>query len=243
MITISRKTKRLNTNNNNKKKKSQLDKWIDQKILLIKKGKTKTNFNSFQSKHDALITWLGTKCERSIDALQDPGYSGSYKSHFNIRDEDLSFYKQGDLDDLLNIGYVGYSDNSTKMNYELQSSFNQLPKDIQNNHQHKHRHDEMLEHFMDYVPIYPETDETDKTENMVKDEEEEIHHIIIPPGSNQSNANYLYKRLVLLANENEPYSVPFVSKDLNKPFKGIYKGVNIEIDKDEFYQFLKDNSL
>jgi hypothetical protein len=65
--------------------------------------------------------------------------------------------------------------------------------------------------------------------------------IYIPPGSNQSNANFLFKSIVdAICNDLTPYNVPVWLKDSITP---VYKKLSMRIDKNEFYRFVHQHSI
>jgi hypothetical protein len=187
--------------------------------------------NKVSEKHDALVAWLKEKCEKSDDVFQDPGYTAFYKSHFNIMDVNNIFYSNDDdIDHELNVGYTDYTDDKE-------------PKDPQ---------DECIEQFIDYINDYDDYNnddllDTEKTNVNPMDstvEPEQLkHNIVILPGSKHSNVNYLYKRLIMFADNLEPYNVPFIQGDSKNSFTPKSKDVYIEIDKEKFYQFIKNLSL
>lgn len=197
--------------------------------------------NNSVKKRDSLFKWLKSRCDYSDDVFKDPGYSNFYKSHFNIIDNQNTLYADGDIDHELNIGYFDYIDPNKE----------------------KHPQDAEIEQFIDHVPIVgevtlavgednfidsiEETDQTSETDSIDSIESEikdklTRHNIVILPGSNHSNANYLYKRLTIFADELGSYRVPFVQNDPKKPFTNRSKNLYIEIDKEGFYQFIRDLS-
>ncbi|VBB18338.1 hypothetical protein YASMINEVIRUS_801 [Yasminevirus sp. GU-2018] len=187
----------------------------------------------FNSARADLIRWLKQRCEYSDSPFQDPGYSVYYKSMFNTMDSHKLVYKDGDIDHELNIGYVDYG-------FEEEKD----PEDV------------CLEQFIDYVPANREgLKEAISTmiNGLPYDEAVDIRtkmsreNILILPGSNHSNANYLYKLITLeclkLNNKKEkPYFVPYVSPDPRVPFRSNSKGVGVHIDKEDFYSFIKAHS-
>jgi hypothetical protein len=186
-----------------------------------------------------LIKWLQNKCELSDNVFEDPGYTEKYKYHFNITDKNHFFYDDDDIDHELNIGYSDY------VNDEDDS---------------KHPDDVAIEPFIDYVPRYvsDENSEIESNDNNAsedntyniyssairnKNKEGMVkHNIVILPGTNHSNANYLYKRLKILASKFEQYSIPYVNEDPKKPFTDKCKKISIEFEKESFYHFLKERS-
>lgn len=186
-----------------------------------------------KSKRIDLIRWLKQKCEYSDNLFHDPGYSSRYKSMFNLTDVDNIIYYDNDIDHELNIGYVDYGFKKDKD-----------PDDL------------CLEQFIDYVPSkYGEINESIKSViiGASRDEASDIitkmsrENMLILPGSNHSNANYLYKLITLecmdLNNMDEkPYYAPYVNPDPKVPFKSNVKGLGAFIDKEDFYYFVKVQS-
>lgn len=170
-----------------------------------------------------LIAWLKRKSEYSNNVFEDPGYSNFYKRYYGIIDRDGSIYRPGDIDHELNIHYVKSVDEDEKTD-----------------------EDRILDQYIDFIPkqlprktveticdIYPQHEaETILFDNMV-----------VLPGSNHSNANYLFKRVSSQAKTFKPYHVPVVDADPSHEYRGDFKEIPLVINKEEFYQFIKNNSL
>jgi hypothetical protein len=177
------------------------------------------------NKHTELIRWLQSNCDYSDGSFKDPGYTKSYRSWFNITDHHNVFYDDGDIDHKINIGYVDYMFEQDKD-----------PEDI------------VIEQYMDFIPrkVDPETIRT-AIMNCSPDEADHIRttmtrtNMVILPGSNHSNANYLFKALTSEMFDKE-YEIPYVPANPKEPFKGVTKKSYPVINKEEFYQFLKDHS-
>lgn len=186
-------------------------------------------------KHNELVRWLKDSCNETGDIFVDPGYSDIYKSMYNIMDDTYLIYENNDIDHEINIGYEDYTDDNTKYLCNVQ-----------------------LEQYIDYVPKHiNETTLNTLIFNKSFIEAENIklkerrHNIVIPPGSNQSNANYLYKRIIYNFKHSQnvkyngyryTYSIPQVNLNPRVPYGGTYKNVGILLNKEQFYFFLKQNS-
>lgn len=97
--------------------------------------------------------------------------------------------------------------------------------------------DPLLEEFTDYVPIKGCSDEEKKyiVNKMTH------KNIVIPPGSNQSNANFMFKLLNEFGHKYS-YKIPCVSNNPSDPYDGDYESICMDIDKESFYMFMFDNS-
>jgi hypothetical protein len=187
---------------------------------------TTSNNNSAIDDHNKLVTWLKKNSNHPKGIYADPGYTGYYKSFFQMADNSRKFYKSGDIDEELNVGYT-----------EQVFSTSCLPEE-----------DLELEQFIDYVPVSTRYDielatmgrySPDEKRDIVKKLRRKC--IVILPGTNHSNANFLYK---VLNNESQSfkYSVPYVLEDPKKPYYGFHKDAIMQIDKEKFYNFMRDNS-
>lgn len=67
-------------------------------------------------------------------------------------------------------------------------------------------------------------------------------NLLIPPGSNQSNANYMYKLLKSSAYKVE-YEIPYVSANPTVPYTGYHKCTGLKINKKDFYNFVHSSSI
>jgi hypothetical protein len=160
-----------------------------------------------------------------MSEYSDLGYSEYYKSFFQMSDNNRKFYKNGDIDEELNVGYT-----------EQVFSTDPLPQE-----------DLELEQFMDYVPTSARYDTEIATICCNADKKRDIIKklcrkcIVILPGTNHSNANFLYKVLNDGLTLNK-YSIPYVLEDPNKPYYDLHKDATMIIDKEKFYNFMCKNS-
>jgi hypothetical protein len=178
-----------------------------------------------------LIEWLRDPVSFDLDSIfRDPGYSWKYKQMYNLMDPDHIIYTdtitEKDIDLELNIGYTEYT-------YDEIMDKDPLDKE--------------LEEFIDSIPKHVNSSVIETmTNNVTPDAKEYIntiekrHNIVIPPGSYQSNANYVYKLIKL--NNTKKYNIPSVSADPNARFKGDHINTNIILDKEQLYQFIYMNS-
>lgn len=184
------------------------------KKLIVQPGLSINNIKKQKARNE-LIRWLKQKCDYSDNVFRDPGYSDYYKSMFNIVDTHNFIYANNDIDHELNVGYVEYETNNEKNSEDAE-----------------------LEQFIDVVPY--------KNKNSKSDAENHNINIVILPGSNHSNANYLYKLLMHecmeINNNDEPYHIPNVSPNPKVPYTINHKKVQITINKEEFYSFVKKYS-
>lgn len=176
------------------------------------------------SDRELLIKWLKQRPQYSVNLYKDPGYSVFYKNEFNYQDVlgPNRLYVPGDIDHELNVGYVNYHHGDEK-----------------------HEDDKTIEQFIDYVPvpIHQGTVDTESTKRIDNIKEISIQNIVILPGSNHSNANFLFKRLkFFIAQKNTEYKIPFVSADPSVSYKGEQKIGHAQINKEQFYGFLCKNS-
>ena len=163
-----------------------------------------------------LVKWLKSPTRDSNDIYADPGYGHHYKSWFGIEDCDKKFYKNNDIDCQLGIIHKSIS------TYE--------PNDLHNLNE--------VSQFVDKFDI------TDNDDLCSRDQMDKLtNHILIPPGSNHSNANYLYKRIMTSVQESEPeYEIPYVSANQFASYTGYHKSTGYNVDKQSFYKFMYDNS-
>lgn len=78
---------------------------------------------------------------------------------------------------------------------------------------------------------------------MTNDNEEDNIKLIIYPGTNHSNANFLYKSIMHEANDRGmSYDIPLVPSDMDQAYNGIVKNTRLTINKEEFYKFIYNNS-
>ena len=207
---------------------------ILKELATMKQYINKRNNQEERDQKLTLVKWLKHRCAYSDDVFEDPGYSNLYKSEFNIHDKFKKFYVPGDIDHELNMNCI---DNGNE-------------------------HDTYLEQFIDYVPI-DVSDDVIKAATLNKDHYESIdivnalshQRLLILPGSNHSNANYLFKRLTRYLEKTttttttfsftpnmSQYNIPFVSADHTVSYEGSHKTAKMEINKEQFYEFLRSNS-
>jgi len=95
--------------------------------------------------------------------------------------------------------------------------------------------DERFEDFTDHIPVIDGVGI-----DMNIDIEQKI---LILPGSNHSNCNYLYKMLKIEASHKDEYSIPYLSNDPKIPYTGELKNASMMINKEDVYNFVKNNSV
>lgn len=63
--------------------------------------------------------------------------------------------------------------------------------------------------------------------------------IVILPGTNHSNANFLFKEVMdSIINDTNIFCVPYVPNLPSEQFKGTIKEINMNLDKKDFYKFM-----
>ena len=80
----------------------------------------------------------------------------------------------------------------------------------------------------------------------IKISEDDIRYtnIVILPGTNQSNANFLYKIIKkYIDNAKLRYNIPIISNDLTEKYESEYKSASIQINKESFYNYLRQYSI
>lgn len=176
-------------------------------------------------KKELLRRWLGQRCSYSEDLFKDPGYSNYYKNEFNIMDGfgTRPFYQIGDIDDELNMGYVDYSVGAEKDEDDI-----------------------VLEQFIDYIPAHIPVN-MPRTARSYEETCEKLwankKNILILPGSNHSNANFLFKRINRhIRQYGTLYSIPYVSASHTTPYKKEHKTAKMEVNKEQLYEFLRKHS-
>lgn len=172
-------------------------------------------------KYSKLVKWLNDKPRDSDDVFTDPGYGYHYKAWFGIQDTDKIFYKQNDIDHKLNT------------DHQLTAGL-VLVDENENENENKKIMNELTQ-FVDLI-----TDDTNH--QSITDHQLITDQVFIPPGSNHSNCNYLYKRMVANAYDLEPYEIPYVSADPSVPYTGYHKHATFKINKEDFYNFVRENS-
>jgi hypothetical protein len=173
---------------------------------------------------ETLKSWLTSRCQYSDNVFYDPGYSSYYMSYFShFFDDDDSTYTDDDIDQILNIGYFEtvYDDC--------------LPENEE---------DEQIRPYIDFVPSKIPRNKIDSiVATYAKEDQRRAREvcsrtgIVILPGSNQSNANFIYKRIMDVINNVRKFSVPYVG-DRHKRFRPSYKRVGIELTKENIYNFV-----
>jgi hypothetical protein len=174
-----------------------------------------------QDRH-TLLSWLKSKCQYSEGIFDDPGYSERYKGYFSHYFYDDT-YVTGDIDYELNIGHYEYV-------YEDEDDLSSI--------------DEQIIPYVDFVPSGLTHDEITRLADSYpleyRDRAEEISSrtgIVILPGSNHSNANYIYKRIREHIDDIPAFSVPFVN-DYHKAFRPSYKKATLTLSKTNVYNFV-----
>jgi len=99
----------------------------------------------------------------------------------------------------------------------------------------KHPKDEELEHFIDSA--FNEI-KTSENKNNVCD-----HNIVILPGTNHSNANYVYKIIKYEAVQKNQYNIPYLTNNSKISYKGDHKEASMMINKEDVYKFIMNNSI
>lgn len=202
---------------------------IDNEIKEIKEIKEIERINSKKSiiksfdRKNSLVKWLKKRCDYSDDVIKDPGYSNFYKSEFCIRDG-VNFRKFYELNDI---------------DYDL-NNLNNLSVMCVN-------HDPILDQYVDRIPIEISKDLIDAAVVNASYHEradiiDDMTHLnmLILPGSNHSNANYLFKRLMRYSEENiRSYNIPYVSVNHKMSYKGDNRNAKLNINKEQFYEFLR----
>jgi len=165
--------------------------------------------------------WLKNKNRYAVSIYKDPGYSHFYKSYFG-KYVDKSFYPDGDIDVKISPDY--YESVYTDDNDELEQFIDYIPQNIP--------HD-ILETAT--FKIY-----NNEKQNIIDKLERKC--LLIPPGSNQSNTNFIYKLMLDNMLDIDSFSIPFVSNNINEQYKGTLKNSYMDIDKKQIYDFVYKNS-
>lgn len=167
-----------------------------------------------------LEKWLKSRFCYSDNIFEDPGYSNNYKSKFGLTCTcNDNIYQENDIDHKVNIGHV-FDNNGNS-------------DDI----------DRKIEQYIDYV--LPEQC-THLIDNENIHDDNDIHNISYPivvlPGSNHSNANYLYKLIIESIEHIDPYTLPIISKDHTIQFNGDTTMSYMKVNKNSVYNFVRLNS-
>lgn len=169
-----------------------------------------------------LENWLKQKNKHATSLYKDPGYSSFYKSYFGMY-VDETFYPKNDIDIKLDPMYVEsiYSDDNDE-----------------------------LEDFIDYIPQYVSQDIIDAAtyKTYGNDKQDIIDKLerkclLILPGSNQSNANVIYKLLLDNISDISSFSIPYISNNLQEQYTGELKDAYMDINKTDLYNFIYQNSI
>ena len=168
-----------------------------------------------------LENWLKHKNRYALSIYDDIGYSNFYKTYFCNYVED-TFYPENDIDVRVGLEYI--------------ESINPAEKDV-------------LANYVDYIPQHASTEYINTmTFNTHNDEKKHIIDILerkcllIPPGSNHSNTNFIYKLMLDIMFDIDGFSIPFVSNNINVQYTGTLKSSYMDIDKMELYNFIYNNS-
>ena len=168
-----------------------------------------------------LERWLKARCRWSDNVFDDPGYSSRYKSYFSgLFDDDT--YIDGDIDHRLNIGHY-------ELVYDESIAYDEF--------------DEIIEPYIDFVPSNITRSDIEKVVAAYPLEDQERARkvysrtgIVILPGSNHSNANYLYKRFIEYLNDVREFTVPYVGTFRDR-YRPSYKRVGLSVSKETIYNF------
>lgn len=180
-----------------------------------------------KNQHDELVKWLKQPCKYSDDLYKDPGYSGYYLSKFGIYDKNSIIYRKNDIDNELNVGFNEILD----PNFDIydESDINMFIDYIPSNINSDDINDEIHKY-----PLYSRKHIQKKLERKC---------MVILPGSNHSNANFLFKSLNDVINKKfRPYKIPYVQSDPTIPYMGEHKDAKIFINKEAFYNFIYKHS-
>lgn len=168
-----------------------------------------------------LENWLKQKNKYATSIYKDPGYSSFYKSYYGAY-VDESFYPDDDIDVKISPEY-----------------FESIYKDDRDE----------LEQFIDYIPQTISQDIIDNTTNKIYGEEKqniidklERKCLLIPPGSNHSNTNFMYKLMLDNMLNIDSFKIPYISNNIREQYIGTLKNSYMDIDKMELYNFVYKNS-
>jgi len=183
-------------------------------------GRGTMNFSA--TDRGTLEKWLKARCQWSDNVFDDPGYSQFYKSYFGWFCN-KGTYTDGDIDHELNIGHY-------EAVYDDDFSYDEIDKNI-----------------TPYIDFIPSDMTSFGIENAVatypyvdQDRAREIYSrtcMVILPGSNHSNANYLYKRICESLTDLKGFSIPYVG-NIDTKFKPSYKQFKFELSKESVYNFV-----
>lgn len=190
------------------------------------------NMTSEQSEHkraspEEIKKWLRAPNKNCIagDIYNDRGYSGYYKSMTSIYDDNCLFYE-------------GADDIDNRLKYPYHKSI--------------YRCDgiDQMEDFVDHIPSKASAQQIDEMTSHLTgiDKQYAVDRlkydpVFIPPGTNHSNANVLYK---IIQNEflnANPFIIPKLPNDRSTEYDGDYVEVVPSIDKKLIYRFCYENSI
>lgn len=185
-----------------------------------------SNVKQVKVSPEEIKNWLKSpnKYCNNCDIFEDPGYSGYYKSMTSIYDSDGLFYDgSGDIDNRLKYPYL-------KSIYKCDGQ-------------------DKIEEFVDWIPSKLSAQQIDlATKNLAGDDKQYTTNrlrydpVLIPPGTNHSNANVLYKIIQNEFNHIKPFIVPIIKDNDNSEYDGDYSEFVPSIDKKIIYRFCYENS-
>lgn len=169
-----------------------------------------------------LELWLKQKNKHVFSIYEDPEYSNYYKSYFGSY-VDETFYSKNDIDIKITPQYF---ENIYDNNYDE------------------------IEQFIDYIPRnVPQYVIDTATHGIYGNEKKNIIEklerkcLLIPPGTNHSNVNFLYKLMMDNIIDIKAFNIPYVSNNINEQYKGIIKEEYMNINKLDLYNFAYKNSI
>lgn len=182
----------------------------------------------FMNKSSKVERWLRKCCDYSDGPYDNPGYSSHYMSYFNLYDNTGELYSKNDIDSKLNPGYVD----------DIFGNIEETEEDT------------LIAKFVDYIPIKPSKElVTTMTFEEYGQRKYDIIEklsrecIMIPPGTNQCNANYMFKILKEAAQDIDDFEIPYIDANPATPYEGTLKSASITINKEKVYEFVYDNSI
>lgn len=178
--------------------------------------------NSMAIELPVLMKWLKSRVPYSDDLFCDPGYSRNYYMAFGNTYEYGSEYTPGDIDHQLNPGYYDPI-------YDIDDDYGISDEDYYVDYIYKPiDKDTLMKTVMSYEPEY-----RDKAARVLQREP-----ILILPGSNQSNANYIYKLMLDQINQIHSFRIPYVKQSNRAYFTGSSKNFRLQISKEDTYRFV-----
>ena len=155
------------------------------------------------------------KLEKWLKQISD--YSCSPFDGLNYSDYYKSYFGNVSNDGIIYDTSTGSNDIDVKLNI----GYCRYPPGIEKNPE-----DKIVEQFIDTVV----------------DDNGVVMDIVIPPGTNQSNANFLFKLFSDMIGDMTPTNVPIVSSDHTARYTGGVKQLRFTLPKNDLYQFLMDRS-